>query len=128
MTAPSACVMPIADICQAWFCAPMERFEKLESNGTLLGLFQQWDCSLGECTLFAGDLLALYTDGITEACNDAGEEFGEQSLVERLHQHRDLPCHTALTTIADEVRRFNSREQHDDITLILAKCKARVTA
>ena len=102
--------------------------QKLESNGTLLGLFQQWDCSLGECTLFAGDLLALYTDGITEACNDAGEEFGEQSLVERLHQHRDLPCHTALTTIADEVRRFNSREQHDDITLILAKCKARVTA
>ena len=99
--------------------------QKLESNGTLLGLFQQWDCSLGECTLFAGDLLALYTDGITEACNDAGEEFGERSLIERLHLHRDLPCHTALTTIADEVRRFNSREQHDDITLILAKCRAR---
>jgi len=98
--------------------------QKLDSNGTLLGLFPQWDCSLGECTLFAGDLLALYTDGITEACNDAGEEFGEQSLIERLHQHRDLPCHTALTTIADEVRRFNSGEQHDDITLILAKCKA----
>jgi len=99
--------------------------QKLESNGTLLGLFQQWDCALGECTLFAGDLLALYTDGITEACNDAGKEFGEQSLIERLHQHRDLPCHTALATIADEVRHFNSGEQHDDITLILAKCKAR---
>jgi len=99
--------------------------QRLDSTGTLLGLFQQWNCSLGECTLFAGDLLALYTDGITEAYNDAGEEFGEQSLIERLHQHRNLSCHAALTTIADEVRRFNSGEQHDDITLILAKCKAR---
>jgi serine phosphatase RsbU (regulator of sigma subunit) len=45
-------------------------------------------------------------------------------LIERLRHHRDLPCHTALTAIADEVQRFNSREQHDDITLILAKCKA----
>jgi serine phosphatase RsbU (regulator of sigma subunit) len=98
--------------------------QKLDSTGTLLGLFRQWDCSLGECTLFAGDLLALYTDGITEACNDAGEEFGEQSLIERLRELRDLPCQAALTTIADEVRRFNSGEQHDDITLILAKCKA----
>jgi serine phosphatase RsbU (regulator of sigma subunit)/predicted enzyme related to lactoylglutathione lyase len=99
--------------------------QRLDSTGTLLGLFQRWDCSLGECTLFPGDLLALYTDGITEAYNDAGEEFGEQSLIERLQEHRDLSCHTALTTIADEVRRFNSREQHDDITLILARCKAR---
>jgi serine phosphatase RsbU (regulator of sigma subunit)/catechol 2,3-dioxygenase-like lactoylglutathione lyase family enzyme len=99
--------------------------QRLDSTGTVLGLFQQWNCSLGECTLFAGDLLALYTDGVTEAYNDAGEEFGEQSLIERLLQHRDLPCHTALTTIADEVRRFNSREQFDDITLILAKCRAQ---
>jgi serine phosphatase RsbU (regulator of sigma subunit) len=98
---------------------------RLDSTGTLLGLFQQWDCSIAECALFPGDLLALYTDGITEAYNDAGEEFGEESLMEQLRQHRDLPCHTALTTIAEEVRRFNSGEQHDDITLILAKCKAR---
>jgi serine phosphatase RsbU (regulator of sigma subunit)/catechol 2,3-dioxygenase-like lactoylglutathione lyase family enzyme len=99
--------------------------QRLDSTGTLLGLFPQWDCSIGECTLFPGDILALYTDGITEAYNDAGEEFGEQSLIERLRQHRDLPCHTALTAIAEKVRSFNSREQHDDITLILAKCKAR---
>jgi serine phosphatase RsbU (regulator of sigma subunit)/catechol 2,3-dioxygenase-like lactoylglutathione lyase family enzyme len=99
--------------------------QRLDSTGTLLGLFQQWNCSLGECTLFAGDLLALYTDGVTEAYNDAGEEFGEQALIERLLQHRDLPCHTALTMIADEVRSFNSREQFDDITLILAKRRAQ---
>ena len=54
--------------------------ERLDSTGTLLGLFKEWDCSLGECELASGDTLALYTDGVTEACNDAGEEFGEQLL------------------------------------------------
>jgi serine phosphatase RsbU (regulator of sigma subunit)/catechol 2,3-dioxygenase-like lactoylglutathione lyase family enzyme len=98
--------------------------QRLDSTATLLGLFEKWDCSIRECELFPGDILALYTDGITEAYNDAGEEFGETALIDRLLQHRDLPCQTALTTIAEEVRRFNSHEQHDDITLIIAKCRA----
>ncbi|HLZ40289.1 MAG TPA: SpoIIE family protein phosphatase [Candidatus Sulfotelmatobacter sp.] len=99
--------------------------QRLESTGTLLGLFREWECAFGECELGAGDLLALYTDGITEAYNDAGEEFGEQSLIDRLRQNRGLPCSVALSAIAEEVRTFNSQEQHDDITLILAKCRSR---
>lgn len=97
--------------------------QRLDSTGTLLGLFPDWDCPIAECQLSPGDTLALYTDGITEACNEVGEEFGEKSLVERLCRHRDASCHTALTAIADEVRDFSSQEQQDDITLILAKCK-----
>lgn len=100
-----------------------QRCERLDSTGTLLGLFREWDCAFGECELRAGDVLALYTDGITEAYNDAGEEFGEESLIERLRQHRELPCHAALSAVANEVRKFNSHEQHDDITLIVAKCR-----
>ncbi len=96
---------------------------RLESTGTLLGLFQEWDCSMGECQLSPGDTLALYTDGITEAYNDAGEEFGEQSLIDRLREYRHEPCQSAVEAITSDVRRFNSREQHDDITLILAKCR-----
>ena len=97
--------------------------DRLHSTGTLLGLFRDWDCHIAECDLRPGDLLALYTDGVTEAYNDAGEEFGENSLIERLRRHRELPCLAATTAIADEVRNFNSHEQHDDITLILAKCR-----
>lgn len=97
------------------------RLEPLDSTGTLLGLFPEWDCSFRECELFPGDVLALYTDGVTEAYNDAGEEFGERYLIEVLRQHRELPCQALLTAIVDEVRRFNSHEQHDDITLIIAK-------
>jgi serine phosphatase RsbU (regulator of sigma subunit) len=89
----------------------------------LLGLFKDWECSIGERRLLRGDTLALYTDGITEAFNDAQEEFGEPRLVDALRRHRDLPSRDLLASIVDEVRRFSAREQHDDVTLIIAKCK-----
>src|SRR6516162_3539012 len=95
--------------------------EQLESTSTLLGLFKEWDCSMQEQELSPGDVLALYTDGVTEASNGRGEEFGEGRLIEALRQHRDLSCQALLTAIVDEVRRFSAREQHDDITAIVAK-------
>jgi serine phosphatase RsbU (regulator of sigma subunit) len=98
--------------------------QRLDSTGTLLGLFEKWDCSISECQLRPGDMLALYTDGITEACNQQGEGFGENSLLERLHRYREQSCEVALQSIANEVRDFNPAEQQDDITLIIAKCKS----
>lgn len=98
--------------------------ERLDSTATLLGLFQDWDSSIGECNLRPGDVLALYTDGITEASDCNGQEFGEESLIERLRQNRDQSCQSALEAITGEVRRLNPNDQHDDITLILAKCRA----
>ncbi len=96
--------------------------QSLISTGTLLGLFQDWNCSISECQLQPGDILALYTDGITEASNDKGDEFGEESLIEELREHRADPCQSALEAIAQKVRSFGADEQHDDITLIIAKC------
>ena len=100
------------------------RLDRLVSTATLLGLFQDWDCPTQECEVFPGDVLVLYTDGVTEAYNDAGEEFGERQLIEALRRHRDLSCEELLGAILDEVRRFGSHEQHDDITLIVASFKA----
>jgi len=99
------------------------KLERLHSTATVLGLFKDWDCSISERRLVRGDTLALYTDGITEAFNDAQEEFGEPRLVEALRRHRDLPSPDLLASIVDEVRRFSPNEQHDDITLIVAKCR-----
>jgi serine phosphatase RsbU (regulator of sigma subunit)/predicted enzyme related to lactoylglutathione lyase len=97
--------------------------ERLDSTGTVLGLFQEWDCSIQERQLFPGDILALYTDGITESFNDAGDEFGEEQLIEALRRNREQSSKDFVGTIVDEVRRFSRSEQHDDITLILAMCR-----
>jgi serine phosphatase RsbU (regulator of sigma subunit) len=96
--------------------------ERLDSTSTVLGLFREWDCATGECPLFRGDILVLYTDGITESFNDAGEDFGEQRLIDALRRYRALPSQTLIASIVAEVQQFSAREQHDDITLIVARC------
>ena len=95
--------------------------ERLESTCTVLGLFEEWQCSIDERRLFSGDTLLLYTDGVTESCNDAGEEFGEERLIQALQRHTELPSEAIIAAILDEVRQFNTREQPDDLTLIVAK-------
>lgn len=97
--------------------------ERLESTGTVLGLFNEWDCSVGECRLRSGDMLTLYTDGVTESMNEGEEEFGEKGLVEALRRHRERPLRDLLAAVIEDVQRFSPREQHDDITLIVAKCR-----
>lgn len=100
------------------------RCERLDSTATVLGLFREWSCSISECQLEPGDILALFTDGVTEAFNASGEEFGEERLIEALHRYRGRSPQSMLEAILDEVRRFSPREQHDDITLIVARCGA----
>jgi serine phosphatase RsbU (regulator of sigma subunit) len=95
--------------------------ERLDSTSTVLGLFREWDCSIDERRLFQGDILVLYTDGITESFSDADEEFGEDRLIKVLRRNRDRSPRELLTAIVEDVRQFSPREQHDDITLIVAK-------
>lgn len=97
--------------------------ERLDSTCMVLGLSKGWECAVGERRLFPGDTLALYTDGVSESFNDAGEEFGEQRLLQALQRHRELPTQALLASVADEVRQFSPREQHDDITLVVARCR-----
>jgi phosphoserine phosphatase RsbU/P len=95
--------------------------DRLEATSTVLGLFRDWECSVGESRLDPEDLLALYTDGVTEAFSDAGEEFGEERLVEALRRHCGQTPDSLLACLVDEVRAFSPHEQHDDLTLIVAR-------
>jgi serine phosphatase RsbU (regulator of sigma subunit) len=97
--------------------------ERLDSTCTVLGLFPDWECSMSECHLHAGDTLVLYTDGVTESFNPRQEEFGEERLLDALRRHQGLPAHDLARAIVREVQDFSSNRQHDDITLIVAKGK-----
>jgi serine phosphatase RsbU (regulator of sigma subunit)/catechol 2,3-dioxygenase-like lactoylglutathione lyase family enzyme len=100
-----------------------DTLERLDSTCPVLGLFEGWDCLIDERLLLPGDTLALYTDGVTEAFNDAEEEFGEQRLIDALRRHREQSSKDMVASIVDEVRQFSPHEQYDDITLIVAKCR-----
>jgi len=97
--------------------------ERLDSTSTVLGLFKEWDCSVEERQLFPGDVLVLYTDGATESFNALEEEFGEERLVRALRLNRELPSDALVASIVSDVQEFSRREQYDDITLIVAKCR-----
>ena len=99
-----------------------ETLDRLASTCTVMGLFEDWECSIGESSLLPGDTLVLYTDGVTEAFNDGGEEFGEQRLVDSLRRHRDKPPRALMDSILEDVKQFSPHEQHDDITLLVARC------
>jgi phosphoserine phosphatase RsbU/P len=96
--------------------------ERLDSTCGILGLSKEWDCTVGERDLFPGDTLVFYTDGVTESFNDAEEEFGEQRLIESLRKYCQNSSHALLASLLEDVRQFSLPEQHDDITLIVAKC------
>jgi hypothetical protein len=120
-TACRACVTRIVDICPAFSCGATAR---------LSGWIQRvcrWDSSANGIArsgnASSSHTLALYTDGATESFNDAGEEFGEQRLIEVLRRNSEFPRKALMASIVDEVRRFSPHEQRADITLIIAKCR-----
>lgn len=95
--------------------------DRLDSTATVLGLFPEWDCSFAETQLLRGDTLAFYTDGVTDAFNSSGEDFGEERLIDAMRKYGDLSPQSMLNAIVDEIHHFSPEEQHDDITMIIAR-------
>jgi len=96
--------------------------EALPSTCTVLGVFADWSCAVDERSLAPGDTLVIYTDGITEASNAAGADFGEQRPIDAVLQRRAQDPQSLVASVVDEVLRFAAQEQNDDITLIVARC------
>ncbi|PYU39051.1 MAG: hypothetical protein DMG54_28220 [Acidobacteria bacterium] len=96
--------------------------QPLTSTTTVLGLFVKWESTIDEEKLCPGDLLVICTDGVTEAPNPHGEEYGQGRLAELIQANRDLPVNELLAAIQASVQEFSGATQADDITLIVARC------
>ncbi len=98
--------------------------ERLEATATVLGLFEEWQCSIGERQMSSGDLLLIYTDGISEAApGEEAEEFGDDRLIANLKTHQRESAGEILEAIVAEVQLFSQGEQADDMTLIVGRCR-----
>ena len=90
----------------------------------LAGFEQRFEDIIAEEThaMEPGDLIALFTDGITEAMNPDEEQFGEQRLTRVLEEHRDADVAAVRQEVLGSVSRFaGAARQHDDMTLVLLK-------
>ena len=94
---------------------------ELTEGGTVLGLFPDVEYDDGEVELRAGDLLVVFTDGVTEARSVSGEEFGEERLQALLRSVAGSPAEHVSAALVDQMRDWIAgAEQHDDLTFVVA--------
>ena len=95
---------------------------RIESGGMPVGMFEFAPYSGDETELTPGDTLVIYSDGVTEAHNLAGEEFGEARLVEVLERYSRGSAEIVLEQIISAVKEFAlGAEQYDDVTALVVK-------
>jgi sigma-B regulation protein RsbU (phosphoserine phosphatase) len=94
--------------------------ERLSPGGTVLGLFPDNAYEQGEFPLTPGDRLVFYTDGISEARNQTGDELTDEGVAETARRHRDLDADAMLAAMLVDIERFSDGKFEDDATLIVA--------
>jgi serine phosphatase RsbU (regulator of sigma subunit) len=96
--------------------------QRLEANGLPIGLFPVVEYGRAEVTLEPGDVLVLYTDGITEAANPKGDEFGLDRLQAVVQKHAQEPLVALAVAIETEVEVFADGTPYgDDRTLVMLR-------
>ena len=103
--------------------SPAQGFYYLEQpKGILMGIAPDAEYEVARHSLQPGDMLVLYTDGVTEACNPAQAEFSEPGLLDFMNQRQALSAGAALDGILAAVQEFAAgAEQSDDLTLLVVR-------
>jgi len=103
--------------------------QQLKAGGTVLGLFPETDYEAGEVPLYPGDVLVAFTDGVSEALNEQGEEFGEGRLEALLIESIGCTADEISARLTTAMREWiASAEQHDDLTFIVLAVNEQVVA
>jgi serine phosphatase RsbU (regulator of sigma subunit)/pSer/pThr/pTyr-binding forkhead associated (FHA) protein len=96
--------------------------KQLETGGIPLGIFEETTFEEESVQLCTGDRLVIYSDGITEARDADGDEYGEERLLETLEKTRSLTAEPLLDHIQATVNEFAGEyQQADDITLLILR-------
>jgi len=97
---------------------------ELSTGGTVLGLFPELAYTDAEIGLRSGDLLVAFTDGVTEALNAAGDEFGEDRLKNLLRSAAGTSADAVSARLSAQMREWiGEAEQYDDLTFVVLAVK-----
>ncbi len=104
------------------FRAGTNKVDYLEATGQILGPFPREIFKTDSILMDKGDILLLYTDGISEATNEQGDFFGEDRIARHLFESRSQTSKYITQTVLDDVQKFNSSgTQSDDKTIVTIK-------
>ena len=99
--------------------------EWLDSTCAAIGLVEDFQFNGTQIALSSGDLLLLYTDGVTEALNPTEEEFGMERLAETVLRNSDTTSGELVAALRRSVQQFtNGRSLEDDTTILAARVQA----
>jgi sigma-B regulation protein RsbU (phosphoserine phosphatase) len=94
----------------------------LNSSCPPIGLSSEETCQLSSDDLMTGDILVLYTDGVTEAENQLGDEFGFERLSATVRLGSSLSAEDLMSNIRNAAADFCGDDFHDDVTILVVKC------
>lgn len=95
---------------------------RLETGGMILGLFEQASFEEEMLTLAPGDVIVAFSDGVSEAMNEAGEEYWDDRLVAAVAATRDRSPQALLAALLADVRSFCGRATpNDDVTMVVVR-------
>ena len=98
------------------------RYERLTDGGIALGMFEHSTYKVGRVVVAPGELVAVYSDGITEAEDPKGRSFDEEGLERTLRSHDTEPITTMGTSIVRAVERHSADTRlADDLTILLLR-------
>lgn len=97
------------------------RSERIAADGLLIGISGGVEFEEKTKSYEKGDIVALYTDGITEATNADGEQFGSERIDEIIRRNSDKNAQSIANAIHAAVHRHTKRKFHDDFSLIIIK-------
>jgi predicted ester cyclase len=96
--------------------------KRLDSGGSIIGAFERATFDEETLQLEPGDLLVAFSDGVTEARNPDGEEFGEERLLACIERHRELAPTALLACLLETVQQFSAGTgQRDDLTALVLR-------
>jgi sigma-B regulation protein RsbU (phosphoserine phosphatase) len=96
--------------------------ERLEDGGLPVGIFAETPYQTGTTRLEHGDWLVIFTDGVVEAVNPKGEEYGEPELIQLVDRgSASAPAELLRTMLAELDQYAGNAPQHDDLTCLLLK-------
>jgi serine phosphatase RsbU (regulator of sigma subunit)/pSer/pThr/pTyr-binding forkhead associated (FHA) protein len=104
------------------FLLSNDTVRRLEAGGLVLGLFEGATFEEEKVQLVPGDVILTFSDGVSEAMNVAGEEFGDDRLIAALKQRVGQPLQQMLEGLMSDVRVFAGEAlPNDDVTMMLLR-------
>lgn len=117
----------------AGHCSPIhyrpekDKFQELDPTGSFLGIELHQKFNIENCRMFQGDILVLFTDGISEAQNSKGELYGSDRIKNVIRNNKNLEAKEIAYMLLEDVQKFSVNSiYNDDKTIVVIKRDKRV--